>query len=167
MAVELLKHEKCTEFIQTGAQHKFAALLQKNRRSKESLISVLQQAQNIYGYLPANVLLSIAEALDVSLAKVYGVVTFYSQFHLKPRGRNIIRVCQGTACHVRGVNRIVEKIQEELGIGVGKTTADLRYTLESVACIGACGLAPVIMINGDTHGRLTSDKVSLILSLYE
>lgn len=167
MAVEQLRHEKCTEFIQTSAQHKFAALLQKHRHNKESLISVLQQAQNIYGYLPENVLLQIAQTLDVPLAKIYGVVTFYSQFHLKPRGRHIIRVCQGTACHVRGVERILQKIKEEISVDVGETTEDLRYTLESVACIGACGLAPVIMVNADTHGRLTPDKVPLILSLYE
>lgn len=167
MALEQAKHEKCTEFISDGTYHKLEALLQKYKNSPEMLISVLQQAQNIHGYLPETVLLRIAEALDVPMAKIYGVVTFYSQFHLKPRGRNVIRVCQGTACHVRGVSRIVDKIRDELNVNVGATTEDLRFTLESVACIGACGLAPVIMINSDTHGRLTADKVPLILSLYE
>ncbi len=167
MALEQVKQEKYTEFISDGMYHKLEALLLKNEKSPEMLIFVLQQAQNIYGYLPEAVLLRISEALDVSQAKIYGVVTFYSQFHLKPRGRNIIRACQGTACHVRGVSRIVGKIKEELGINIGETTEDLRFTFESVACIGACGLAPVIMINSDTHGRLTADKVPLILSLYE
>lgn len=167
MALEQVKHEKCTEFISDGTYHKLEVLLQKYKNHPEMLISVLQQAQNLHGYLPEAVLLRIAEALDVPMAKIYGVVTFYSQFHLKPRGRNIIRACQGTACHVRGVSRIVDKIREELNINVGETTEDLRFTFESVACIGACGLAPVIMINSDTHGRLTPDKVHLILSLYE
>lgn len=167
MALEQVKQEKCTEFISDGMYHKLEALLQRDKRSPEKLIFVLQQAQNIYGYLPEAVLLRISEVLDVPKAKIYGVVTFYSQFHLKPRGRNVIRVCQGTACHVRGVSRIVSKIKEEIGVGVGETTEDLRFTFESVACIGACGLAPVVMINGDTHGRLTADKVPLILSLYE
>lgn len=167
MAVEHIAHEKCTEFLPNGTVHKLEALMQKHKGRQEMLITVLQQAQNIYGYLPTDVLVRIAEALDVPLAKIYGVVTFYSQFHLKPRGRNVIRVCQGTACHVRGVSRIVDKIKNELSIEEGGTTEDLRYTLESVACIGACGLAPVIMINEDTHGRLTPDRVKLILSLYE
>ena len=167
MALELPKHEKCTEFIPNGTYHKLEALMQKYQNSPEMLISVLQQAQNIHGYLPESVLLRIAESLDVPMAKIYGVVTFYSQFHLKPRGRNIIRVCQGTACHVRGVSRIADKIKKELNIDVGETTEDLRFTFESVSCIGACGLAPVIMINSETHGRLTVDRIPLILSLYE
>lgn len=167
MALEHIAHEKCTDFLANGTVHKLEALMQKYKGQKEMLITVLQQAQTIYGYLPADVLLRIAESLDVPLAKIYGVVTFYSQFHLKPRGRNVIRVCQGTACHVRGVSRIVDKIKDELAIAEGETTEDLRFTLESVACIGACGLAPVIMINDDTHGRLTPDRVKLILSLYE
>lgn len=167
MALEQQKHEKCTEFISNGTYHKLESVLKKYKNSPEMLISVLQQAQNIHGYLSEDVLLRIAEAMDVPMAKIYGVVTFYSQFHLKPRGRNIIRVCQGTACHVRGVSRIVDKIREELSIDIGESTKDLRFTFESVACIGACGLAPVIMINSETHGRLTHDRVPLILSLYE
>ncbi|EEG77319.1 NADH-quinone oxidoreductase subunit NuoE [Dethiobacter alkaliphilus] len=166
MALEAA-HEKCTDFIANGTHHKMEALMQKYQGKPEMLITVLQQAQDIYGFLPESVLLRIAEALDLSMAKIYGVVTFYSQFHLKPRGRNVIRVCQGTACHVRGVGRIMDKIKEELGIAEGETSEDLRFTLESVACIGACGLAPVIMINNDTHGRLTADRVKLILPLYE
>lgn len=167
MALEQVVHERCGEFIPNGTHHKLEVLMQKYQGQKEMLISVLQQAQNIYGYLPENVLLRVAESLDLPLSKIYGVVTFYSQFHLKPRGRNVIRVCQGTACHVRGVSKIISKVKEELEIEEGDTTEDLRFTLESVACIGACGLAPVIMINNDTHARLTPDRVKLILSLYE
>jgi NADH-quinone oxidoreductase subunit E/NADP-reducing hydrogenase subunit HndA len=95
------------------------------------------------------------------------VATFYSQFHLEPRGENIIRVCMGTACHVRGGDQILEKLQDELGVEDGETTQDLEFTLESVACIGACGLAPVIMVNDNTHGRLTPDEIPNILAQYE
>ncbi|MTV48955.1 NADH-quinone oxidoreductase subunit NuoE [Heliobacillus mobilis] len=142
-------------------------LLNKYRTVPGVLIPVLQEAQEIYGYLPAEVLQKVARELQIPLAKVYGVVTFYSQFHLKPRGRNIIRVCLGTACHVRGGDKIFAALQKELAVDDGETTTDLRFTLESVACIGACGLAPVIMINHDTHGRLTPEKLTGILAKYE
>ena len=123
--------------------------------------------QNVYGYLSKEVLEYIAKKLEVPTSQIYGVVTFYSQFHLNPRGKNIIRVCQGTACHVRGAKMILEKLEDVLEIKAGQTTKDLKYTLETVACIGACGLAPVIMINDDTHGRLTPDSVEKILKNYE
>lgn len=139
----------------------------KYRGKKGSLIPVLQAAQAIFGYLPSDVLQKIAEELKVPFSKVYGVVTFYAQFHLKPRGRNIIRVCLGTACHVRGGAKIFETVQQELNINDGETTENLRYTLESVACLGACGLAPVMMVNDETHGRLTPVKVAEILAQYE
>jgi len=130
------------------------------------LIPILQEAQEEYGYLPEEVLKRIAGELDLSLSQVYGVVTFYTQFHLQPRGENIIRICTGTACHVRGAGEILEKMKSELGISSGETTDNLKFTLETVACIGACGLAPVIMINDDTHGRLTPEKVPEILESY-
>ena len=136
-------------------------------KSEKNLIPVLQDAQKEYGYLPEDVLKEIACNLDLSLSQVYGVVTFYGQFHLEPRGKNIIRVCQGTACHVRGAGPVLEKIEDELDIASGETTDDLEFTLETVACIGACGLAPVIMINDDTHGRLTPEKVPEILEQYK
>ena len=140
----------------------------KNYESKEKfLIPILQQAQDEYGYLPEEVLTEISSYLDLSLSQVYGVVTFYTQFHQQPRGQNIIRVCLGTACHVRGGQDVLEKIQDELGIESGETTEDLKFTLETVACIGACGLAPVIMVNDDTHGRLTPEKVPEILKEYK
>lgn len=142
-------------------------LLKGYDKKQKSLIPVLQEAQEEYGYLPEEVIKEIANYLDLSLSQVYGVVTFYSQFHLEPRGENIIRVCMGTACHVRGGGAILDKIKEEIGVEDGETTEDLNFTLESVACIGACGLAPVIMINDDTHGRLTPDKVPAILDEYK
>lgn len=131
------------------------------------MIPVLQAAQDIYGYLPREVLEKIAAELKLPISQVYGVVTFYAQFNLTPRGRYIIRVCQGTACYVRGGGEIFQEIQDQLGIKDGETTEDLRFTLESVACLGACGLAPVIMINDDTHGRLTKDAIAGILAKYE
>lgn len=139
----------------------------KNYEKKERyLIPILQEVQNEYGYLPEDVLKEISVQLDLSFSQVYGVVTFYSQFHLEPRGENIIKVCTGTACHVRGGSEVLKAIEEELGVESGGTTDDLKYTLETVACIGACGLAPVIMINDDTHGRLTPEKVPGILAKY-
>ena len=142
-------------------------LFDQYRDYKGGLIPVLQEAQNIYGYLPKDVLQQIAKELRIPFSKVYGVCTFYAQFHLKPRGRNIIRVCLGTACHVRGGSKIFEAAQEHLGVGQGGTTADLRFTLETVACIGACGLSPCMMINDDTHGRLVPKQVGGIFDSYE
>ncbi len=134
---------------------------------EKDLIPVLQDAQEEYGYLPEVVLQEIASELGISYSQVYGVTTFYSQFHLEPRGENIVRVCMGTACHVRGGDEILDRFQAELGIEDGETTEDLNFTLESVACIGACGLAPVIMINEDTHGKLTPDDVPEIIEQYK
>ncbi len=132
----------------------------------KNLIPVLQNAQDEYGYLPEDVLKEISSHMKIPLCKVYGVVTFYTQFHLEPRGDNIIRVCMGTACHVRGASDIFEVVNDELGIADGETTEDLKFTLERVACIGACGLAPVIMVNDNTHGRLTPDKTREVLDIY-
>ncbi|MBZ4688352.1 MAG: NADH-quinone oxidoreductase subunit [Clostridia bacterium] len=157
----------CGEKVRDEKLEKLQEVFKKYKNKKGALIPVLQEAQDIYGYLPEEVLKKIALELKVPLSKVYGVVTFYAQFHLKPRGRNIIRVCLGTACHVRGGAKIFEKLQEELQVEDGETTEDLKFTLESVACIGACGLAPVIMVNDDTHGRLTPDRIPEILAQYK
>ena len=125
------------------------------------VIPVLQETQKQIGYLSREAMEAISEELSVPLAELYGVATFYAQFHLKPRGRHIIRVCRGTACHVRGRAKIMEKIMSMLGIAENGTTDDLRFTLEPVACLGCCGLAPVVMIDEDTHGRLTADQEKL------
>lgn len=148
-------------------QQQLDAVIAANAGKKGGLIPVLQKAQDIYGYLPKDVMARVAQGLKLPLSQVYGVATFYAQFHLKPRGRNIIRVCLGTACHVRGAARILETIQGELGIDAGETTRDLRFTLEPVACIGACGLAPVMMINDDTHGRLKPETIPGLLEKYQ
>lgn len=143
------------------------AILKNYEKEEKYLIPILQEAQDEYGYLPEEVLKEIASYLDLSLSQVYGVVTFYTQFHLEPRGKNIIRVCMGTACHVRGGADVLAAVKDALGIENGETTKDLKFTLETVACIGACGLAPVIMINDDTHGRLTPEKIPGILASYK
>lgn len=140
--------------------------LLKYKNDKGTLIPALQEAQNIYGYLSKEVIERISCSLGIPVSQIYGVVTFYSQFHLNPRGRNIIRVCQGTACHVRGGKAILKAVEDKLGVHAGETTPDLRFTIETVACIGACGLAPVMMVNDDTHGRLTPEHVIEILDRY-
>ena len=133
---------------------------------KGALIPVLQKAQGVYGYLPKPVLETIAKELRLTKAEVFGVVTFYAQFHLNPRGKHIIRVCQGTACHVRGGAKILEAVSEHLKVKPGETTRDLEFTLETVACLGACGLAPVMMVDDNTHGRLTPLDIPGILDSY-
>lgn len=143
------------------------AILAKYAGQKGTLIAVLQEVQGLYNYLPKEVLFYIAEATGVPISRIYGVVTFYSQFHMEPRGRNIIRVCQGTACHVRGSKLILQAVEKELNIKAGHTTEDLCFTLETIACLGACGLSPVMQINDDTHGRLTVDDVPGILAQYK
>ena len=149
------------------AWERLAELLDKYRGTKGSVIPVLQQAQEIFGYLPKDVLIKISNEIDVPISQIYGVVTFYAQFHLEPRGENIVRSCQGTACHVRGAKAVLVAIREKLGLKEGQvTTPDLKFTLETVACIGACGLAPVFMVNDDTHGRLTPESVGPILDKY-
>ncbi|APG25432.1 NADH-quinone oxidoreductase subunit NuoE [Syntrophotalea acetylenica] len=159
---------KCTgEHVDSPQDLKLKELLDHYRDYDGALIPVLQGAQDIYGYLPAEVLETISKELNIPFSEVFGVVTFYAQFHLKPRGRNIIRVCLGTACHVLGGGKIFDRLQEILGVENGGTTEDLRYTLESVACIGACGLAPCIMINDDTHGRLVPGGLEEILEQYQ
>lgn len=148
------------------ALDKLDKILDHYQEVKGALIPILQNAQNIYGYLPKEVIIHIAKKMAVPVSQIYGVVTFYAQFHLKPRGKNIIRVCQGTACHVRGAKNILKAIEDKLEIKAGETTKDLSFTLETVACIGACGLSPVLMINDDTHGRLTTSAVVGILDNY-
>ncbi len=143
------------------------ALIEPYIGKKEMVIPVLQKVQEHYGYLPRPAMEFVSQTMRIPLSRLYGVATFYAQFKMKPRGRYIIRVCKGTACHIQGSPKIAERIEEILGIGSGETTDDLRFTLEEVACIGACALAPVIMINDNPHGRLTPDKIKDILNSYE
>ena len=129
-----------------------------------SLITVLQKAQGIYGYLPADVLSHIAEQMNIPVAKVFGVATFYTQFRFAPVGKYLIMLCQGTACHVNGSLLLEKTIFETLGIKDGETTADGLFTLKNVACLGCCSLSPVMMINDETYGSLTPQKVRDILA---
>ena len=142
-------------------------IIEKYKNMKGALIPVLHEAQEVYGYLPMSVQKKIAEGLNVPLAEVYGVVTFYTQFYLKPKGRFRINVCMGTACYVKGANKILDELQQRLGIRVGDCTDDGKFSLEACRCIGACGLAPVIMINDDVYGRLTPQDVQKVLDKYK
>ena len=128
------------------------------------LIPVLQEAQEAFGYLPREVMQRIARFLRLPDSTVYAVVTFYAQFKLTPTGRTVVRVCRGTACHVRGGARILREAEKRLGIKPGETTENMEYTLESIACFGSCALAPVMVIDRDVHGRMTTTKVGQILS---
>ena len=134
---------------------------------KENLIMILQAIQRRYNFLPRPALAYLSTKLDVPYSQIYGVATFYSTFSLEPRGRNIISICLGTACHVRGGERVRERIEGVLSICNGETTEDQRFTLETVRCIGCCSLGPVIKINEDMHGHISSDQVEKILDPYE
>ena len=140
-----------------------ADVLAKYGDTPTNLITILQKAQDIYGYLPKDVMYHIAEKIGVAPAEIVGVATFYSQFRLTPIGKYLIMSCQGTACHVNGSERVTAAISEYLGIGNGETTADGLFTLENVACLGCCSLAPVIMINGEAYGNLTPDSAVAVL----
>lgn len=142
-------------------------MLEKYKGQKGALLQVLQEAQKIVGYLPIEVQKLVAEALNVTLSEVYSTVTFYSFFNLKPRGKYQIRVCLGTACYVKGADKVLARLEQELGIKVGDTTDDLKFSLDACRCVGACGLAPVVIINDDVYGRMTPDKVPEILKNYE
>ncbi len=128
-----------------------------------SLIPILQGAQDLYGYLPADVLMAIAEATRIPLSKIYGVVTFYAQFSLEPRGRHLIRVCRGTACHVRGGKSGLGMVKRLLGVEDGETTRDMQFTFETVACLGACALAPVAVVDGTYYGKITPQRLEKIV----
>lgn len=129
---------------------------------REELIPILQQVQQVFGYLPEPAMGGIAKFLKLPESTVFGVGTFYAQFKLVPSGRKIIRVCRGTACHVRGGDRILREMEKRLGIKPGESTPDLEYSLETVACFGACALAPVMLVNDKVHGRMTKAKVKEI-----
>jgi len=138
-------------------------ILQRNKGQEDALITMLQEIQELYSYLPEEVLTHLSAEANIPLSRIYAVATFYAQFYLTPRGRNTIRVCRGTACHVRGGSRVLDAVERELGITEGETRADLEYTLETVACIGACALAPTMVINQSTHGKMTPSKVAEVL----
>lgn len=133
----------------------------------ESLIPILQNVQAKYSYLPASVLNQISKYTSIPASRIYGVATFYEQFYLAPRGRHIVKCCRGTACHVKRATRIIEALESELNVGDGETTEDLKFTFETVACLGTCFLAPVIMVDNDYYGNVTPNKIKSILDQYE
>ncbi|MHC4060662.1 MAG: NADH-quinone oxidoreductase subunit NuoE [Planctomycetota bacterium] len=130
------------------------------------LVPIMQKIQTAYGYLPPAVLMAVSERTGIPASRIYGVATFYEQFHLEPHGRHTIRCCRGTACHVKGAPNIVGAIEQAVGVEPGQTTDDLRFTFETVACLGTCFLAPVMMVNNDYYGHLSAGKVKGILEGY-
>ncbi len=148
-------------------EQQLKAVIEENKDDKSMLMHVMQEAQAIYGYLPYEVQVMIAEGMDIPIEKIYGVSTFYAQFALSPKGKYNISVCLGTACYVKGAQSILDKVEEELGIGAGECTADASFSIEECRCIGACGLAPVMTVNDDVYGRLVPEDIPGIIAKYQ
>ena len=148
-------------------EKKLLEVIEKNKGVSGNLLPVLQGAQEIYGYLPIEVQRIIAKELDVSMTEIYGVASFYSQFKLNPDGEIAIAVCLGTACYVKGSGQIADKVTELVGVAPGETSPDGKYSFEATRCIGACGLAPVVTVNGDVYGRLTPADVEGMIKKYQ
>ena len=161
LSIEEMEHEE-----EQAKLEKLSRLVEKNRGREGILIQVLHSAQEIYGYLPLPIQEMIARGLGMPLSEVSGVVTFYALFSTTPRADHAIKVCMGTACYVRGGQRIVDRLQEELGISAGETTEDRKFSIEICRCLGACGLAPVVMIDEDIHQQVNPDKIEKILAKY-
>jgi len=147
-------------------KEKVGQVLEKYQRDKSALIDILHDTQSEIGYLPKEALEEVGQGLGVHLSRVYSVATFFKAFSLKPRGRHLINVCLGTACHVRGADKVLEQMEKELGIKTGANTPDLKFTLETVRCVGACALGPMVIIGEDYHGEMTPEKVSEVLKNY-
>ena len=164
----MLKKLSNLPFAGTAEQEaRLMAFIEKNKHDKSMLMAVMQEAQEIYGYLPIEVQNMIAEGMNVPLEKVYGVSTFYAQFSLSPKGECHISVCLGTACYVKGAGDLYNKLQEILGISGDECTADRKFSLTACRCIGACGLAPVLTVNDEVYGRLVVDDVPGIVAKYQ
>lgn len=142
-------------------------ILDGYKRQKGAVIPILQQIQEAYGYLPKEIMVLTSKKTGIPISQLYGVATFYAQFHLTPRGRHIIRVCDGTACHVRGSEKIIQSIENAFAVGAGKTSADLKYTLEIVYCVGSCGLAPVAVVDDTVHGHAKPEPFVRVLKKLE
>ena len=152
-----------TTTVESVDLSKIDDILSRRGGERGAVIPILQEAQEAYGYLPREVLSRIADHLGIPFSQVYGVATFYSQFYLTRRGKNVIKVCDGTACHVRGAARNIETLQKELGVQPGETTEDYQFTYEVVYCLGACALGPVTVVNGNVKGRCTSDQMRRLI----
>ncbi|MDY6065510.1 MAG: NADH-quinone oxidoreductase subunit NuoE [Finegoldia sp.] len=145
----------------------FRNFAKSKKDDKGALMPVLQRAQNEFGYLPEEIIQIISRQLNIPLSEIYGVITFYAQFSLIPKGKYDIQICEGTACYVKGASRISEKLQEELKIPSGSTTEDQKFSISPCRCVGLCALAPVMVVNGDVYGKMTPEKVSDVLAKYE
>ena len=141
-------------------------IIQRYRKKKGILIPLLQDIQAIYGYLPGESIELVSKELSIYPVEIYGILTFYAQFYLTPRGEHTIKVCQGTACHVMGGEEILDYLSGKLGIGEGETTEDRMFSLERVACVGCCGMAPVLVIDNDVYGKCTIQKIDKLLNEY-
>ncbi len=161
--------KKMTTVTFTGTpeqQQKLDAIIEKYGKNEGAVMRILQDAQEVYGYLPLEVQSYISVKTGVPLAEIYGVSTFYSQFSLNPKGKVSISVCLGTACYVKGAGHVIERISELLGIAAGETSADGKFSLDATRCLGACGLAPVITVNEDVYGKLIPEDIKDILAKY-
>jgi NADH-quinone oxidoreductase subunit E len=161
------RQRKIRTFDNPASVDEIDRMLRTHQYSEALLISYLQDIQKTLNYLPQDALRFVARRVHVKLPRVYGIATFYKAFSLKPRGRHLIQVCLGTACHVRGAARILESFERELGIGAGETTYDDRFSLEAVRCVGCCGLAPVFTVDGEFYGKMTQEKIPQVLEAYE
>jgi NADH-quinone oxidoreductase subunit E len=148
-------------------QPKVKKILARYRRDPGMLVAILQDVQAEYNYLPKDALIEVGEGLNVPLSQVYGVASFFKAFSLKPRGRHLVNVCLGTACHVRGAVRVLDEIERQLGVKAGETTEDLKYTLETVNCVGACALGPIVIVDGKYSGQMAAGKVKPLLESYK
>jgi len=157
----------CCQNTPDERKEKLIEISKKYKSTKGALIAVLHEAQELYGYLPVEAQEIISEHFGVPMTEIYGVITFYGQFSLKEKGKYRISVCMGTACYVKGSGPLLDRFKQKLGINVGDCTADKKFSLEACRCIGACGLAPVLTVNKDVHGRLEPKDVDRILALYE
>ncbi|MBE6019792.1 MAG: NAD(P)H-dependent oxidoreductase subunit E [Clostridiales bacterium] len=146
---------------------KLLEVIAKYKGQKGALMPIMQEAQEIYGYLPYQVQKIISDETGIPIEKIYGVATFYAQFSMSPKGKYIVSVCLGTACYVKGAGKILEEVEKSLGIGDGECTADGKFSLEVCRCVGACGLAPVMIVAGDVYGKMTPDRVAGVLAKYE
>ena len=150
--------------LEANIEERLSQILSSCQGKEDELIPLLQQIQQVFGYLPELAMKRVAKFLKLPESTVFGVSTFYAQFKLVPTGRNVIRVCRGTACHVRGGARILREVEKHLGIKPGESSPDLEYCLETVACIGACALAPTMVVNNETYGQMTTRKVAEVLN---
>jgi NADH-quinone oxidoreductase subunit E/NADP-reducing hydrogenase subunit HndA len=163
-----MKVETAVPFVGTKEQEaELKEVIARHKDQKGALMPILQGAQHIYGYMPHEVQLMIAQGLGISESEVYGVVTFYSQFSLTPKGKYRVAICMGTACYVKGAGKILEEFEKQIGCKAGDCTHDMKFSIDATRCIGACGLAPVLSVNEDIYGKVTEDMVEDILSNYK